>query len=738
MAELPLAYVEWPGLNTYFDAYMTLGHGIMPSTCILTCPAQNNPIAAFGDLVWRSGRTIIRFPACRIDKIEGTIDPTRGPIWQITILDRRWRWAFNTVEGWYNVRQSNLAIRNGTEKSTHELAKLCLDAMGEKNYDLSLMPKESELGRGKPRIADRPGTRKQAAAARVAFEFKPEVHWDPPVNAAQALHDLCETVACRIVPFFRNGAFDAVRIVPVGYGNALPPTNLEFHQGIDTAELPDKVGIKLGPTIIDVHLRLKPVISSDLFTALSNNPDSILNFNQNARSIFHRYPQPEEAAYPVYDPQSPPSPYYLWHSLPTILFDRLQQQVNWWRWVPTPQELPPAYRPDEQTNWTSWTREMQSKLVEEAFRYWQIMLPFTVPDIGEFTAHDQYALETERAETFEDPRTGVIARSPAYVYGSYNVSFDGNHDNVGLNSEAYWGNVQNPVVPNEPTILQAPFQIDQENRLVKFQHRMFRNETPPDLYERRGRNIYSDTEIWEPLGILDRNVSEDWQAEGQGVRIQPWGPAALILVTAIRIVGPTRSQVRYEVVKPIDEVLFPDKKKKKETTPKGKKKPPKPFIAWETHEDLQLRGKVNYEPSPNDSADDRPDWIVPVSLEYYNENDCKDDAGYYMKAMVQKYQTKLPQRARYPGLQPIQLDGAIQQVTYSSHNSEGAYTVACRDSEWAYGTALSYPQRLQMVELFSFRKAVKDNDNARIAEMRRRIFVPSSTGGQFGMRPPGG
>lgn len=685
MPEIPLSYVEWPGLNTYFDAYMTLGHGIYPGVCIITCSAQDNPIAAFGELVFHAGNKAVRFPACRVDKLEMGLDPRRGRIWQITILDRRWRWQFGEIAGWYNVRLGNLSIRDDTVKTPAELAEMCLDAMGETDYDTSEMPDK----------------------------LRPEVRWDPGVNPAEALYQLAEMTACRIVPQFTNGVFDSVKIAPMGQGAALPPTDLEFNEGCDTAELPDKVGVRLGPTIFDVQLPLMPVIGTDTFSNLPVNANTLFGVNLNAAFVAHRYPPPDPDALPTYDPEKVPQPYMLWREFPPVLHYIMQRQLGVWLWIPVPEQMPTSMQPNVYPKYAMWTHQMREKLQAEALKCYQIRLPFTIPGHGEITSHDQYILETDRAVTYEDLQSGVIRRAPSFVYGSYTLP-------EGINSEAYWNQLHRPVNPKKPLTYQGGFSVDPENRLVRFGEPMYRNSCLEEDYVQEGFNIFTPALRWTPTAQA-LSASPD-PATGQLYKCFFWEPAMMVLVTAIRLLDKSRTQVRYTRTTGITQAG-------KATTP-----PAGPMLtAWITQEDLQLRAEVEYKTAASDYW---TNWITPKKVNLLNEKECKDNADYYLAANMQKYQTKTPQRARYPGLFPVQLDGAIEQVTYSSSNTEGAFTVACRHSEWAYGTLLPADQRRQLKEVWNYRRAKDEQDQTKLNEMRRWVYVPSASGGVFGRTPP--
>ncbi len=700
MSDVVPCHIEWPGLNTYFEAYMTLGHGIQPGVCIVVCPAQDTPLSAFGTLVWRAGNLAISLPACRIDKIEGSIDPQRGRIWTITILDRRWQWRFGEIQGWWNVRESNMAIRRGTDRSVRDLAKMYLIAMGEKHYDVDELPDK----------------------------VYPEVRIDPGQPPALALENLCEQMACRVVPWFIRGEFTGVKICKLGYGADLPKTNLEFHEGFDKAELPDQVGIRLAPTIIDVHLPLRAVISTDLFLGVTT-PNEIL-FNHQPPEQFQRlqrFPSFEDRDIPAYNPERVPAPWSLWTELPPILRERMQMQVGGgWYWVPVQfaQDLPGALQPSAGLS-ASWTLEMQQRLRDEALRCYQVQVPFVVPGIKTVTQHDQYILESECADTIEDVRTGLIRRTPAYVYGSYCMDIDSeslrNYNNV----EAEWGQLGSPVDPNAPLVYQGSFQIDVEQRVVKFQDHMVRNTCPPGRYVQRQGNILSERQRWVPQGFEN-------QLNPNGPPLHRWEPAALVLVTAVRLLGANRDQDRYTKIIDVD-----TRPGRRHTNRRNLPRPENPMVDWKTFEELQLRGKVTYRAAaqehPADGGVVEP-WFEPVAVEWYNQDVCDTDMEYYLQTMMERYQTKVPQRAVYTGLYPIQMDGAIEQVTYSSSNGQGAYTVACRHSEWRFGFVVGYDQRRQLRELWNYRDIIASGDQARLADFRRLTYAPGSAGGVRGRR----
>jgi hypothetical protein len=58
--------------------------------------------------------------------------------WSVQVVDRRWKWKYARINGTYN--ESGLLPRRDSIKNLKQLMELCLDAMGETNYDTSAVP----------------------------------------------------------------------------------------------------------------------------------------------------------------------------------------------------------------------------------------------------------------------------------------------------------------------------------------------------------------------------------------------------------------------------------------------------------------------------------------------------------------------------------------------------------------------------------------------------------------------
>lgn len=233
---LPQGLFLFPGIDTFISAQYTLAHGITPGMATFIIPPQATPPSEGGPLYvsfddglgWLGNAVNMQFPDCKID--QATYRKTQsGFVWQIDILDRRWKWAFGAISGLYNVRAASGDIIDGTEKTPQELAQLCFEALGESGYDVSLMPNDA----------------------------RPQVVWDQD-NPAQELAQLCEDLGCRIVPTL-SGTF---KIYPVGIGDVLPQGGQPITDGsaeIDPPEVPDNITVVCGQTRFQTDLLLDAV-----------------------------------------------------------------------------------------------------------------------------------------------------------------------------------------------------------------------------------------------------------------------------------------------------------------------------------------------------------------------------------------------------------------------------------------------------------------------------------------------
>lgn len=196
--------------------------GTSPGIAQVRIPGVGRPLPAFpSPMVFSDGINRHVFSDCLIGDIE--TDDSDGQSWIITILDRRWRWAYGAISGAYNQRKAGQVIKR-TQRTPRQLATLCFEQMGEKRFDVSRMPND----------------------------LQPEVNWDME-NPAAALDALCDAVGAVVVPRLN----DTFAIFPIGVGGDLPRLQGGQVRGsVDFAEVPDEIGFACAPTAWQVNLEL--------------------------------------------------------------------------------------------------------------------------------------------------------------------------------------------------------------------------------------------------------------------------------------------------------------------------------------------------------------------------------------------------------------------------------------------------------------------------------------------------
>lgn len=208
-------YARFGKLSQVLSFNFTFSLGVAPSVATLVVPPVTNTSQLLSDVLQiEYGNLSIIWPDCRVDRIDIGEDAAGQTVWRLTILDRRWRWSDRgAVSGYYNVRRDGLAANIITEtlKSPRELARLCLDEMGETQYDLSQMPNVA----------------------------RPEIEWDFTLPA-EALARLCDSLGCRVA----LGIDNRVRIVRLGVGGSLPEYPiLDGDLGLDPPDPPERLAI---------------------------------------------------------------------------------------------------------------------------------------------------------------------------------------------------------------------------------------------------------------------------------------------------------------------------------------------------------------------------------------------------------------------------------------------------------------------------------------------------------------
>lgn len=256
MADL-MGEATFPGAGPILDCSYTLSWGIAPGVATLTvAPDALGTVAEIGDLTITDGNGTVTIPDCRVVRPSYVADG-QGQRATLVLEDHRWRWAHGAISGRYNqliertATQPPIAragqpaanqllppilpvpgeepIQPWTQKTLRQLAELCLEAMGETNYDTSGLPD---------------------------LRY-PAVEWDA-ANPANALEQLATDFSCVVVwrPDTR-----AVHLCLRGEGQPLPDGPLfEDQPAIDAKAIPSGIVCYTARTRYQVRLALECVL----------------------------------------------------------------------------------------------------------------------------------------------------------------------------------------------------------------------------------------------------------------------------------------------------------------------------------------------------------------------------------------------------------------------------------------------------------------------------------------------
>jgi len=222
----------YPGVNQFVNASFGFTHGISPSVCSLAIAPQSDYFPIDGTLEFTFDDIKVEFPDCRVDTGRITRNAA-GEVWQLSIMDRRWKWRWGRINGVYNIRNAdgtihghNLPPQETTERTPQELAELCLEEMGESGYDIGDLPNKS----------------------------RPEVRWnDAP---AEALASLCDELGCHVVLRLDN----TIKLCKVGSGNDLPTDGIiSGGASVDPPDGPREMTVECGGNRYQLDLELEAV-----------------------------------------------------------------------------------------------------------------------------------------------------------------------------------------------------------------------------------------------------------------------------------------------------------------------------------------------------------------------------------------------------------------------------------------------------------------------------------------------
>jgi len=236
--------VAYPGILAPESATMTISHGITPGVCVIRCSPQDVLPAQVGTLVFTDGNETIALPDCRVNQIRWEQDDA-GWCWSVEIVDRRWKWReLGAMLGAYNQLDPFGKLLPFTIRAPDELAALCFQAMGEDNYTLNLPPGIAY-----------PGPFVSQPIVNISG-VNPPINWNgiPPAQALQQVADMC---GCRVVYQWKT---NSVLVAPPGAGALLPPGSISrLGPTLKSPETPDSIAIMGAPTRYQVRIPLRAV-----------------------------------------------------------------------------------------------------------------------------------------------------------------------------------------------------------------------------------------------------------------------------------------------------------------------------------------------------------------------------------------------------------------------------------------------------------------------------------------------
>lgn len=219
----------FPGFDDILRAEMLFSRGASPSSCLVRVP-PGEIAASTGTLTLDDGDGgSVSWTNAAVNRATVRHEHgVSGSRMSVQILDRRWKWRDQEIEGEYNRRLPNGTLVTATRKNARQLATILLTAMGETGVDVTAVP---------------------------ASVF-PLADWKCAVPALE-LERLASSVGCTIV----LGRDDKVRICKLGQGASLPVNdNLAYEPAVVTpSRKPAKIRVCMGDVVWQCKWKLEAV-----------------------------------------------------------------------------------------------------------------------------------------------------------------------------------------------------------------------------------------------------------------------------------------------------------------------------------------------------------------------------------------------------------------------------------------------------------------------------------------------
>jgi hypothetical protein len=756
----------WPGALSVVSARYTNSQGITPGCAVLVTNPQTAVPRLSGDLIITDLIGSVPIPDCRVRMLRSQGDASSGFDYTLEIEDRRWRWReLGTISGVYNAADPDgtysrpppdtpdprlarpTKLIPWTIKPAFALLKLCLDAMGEVGYSIVMPP-------------------------FVGNPFPP-VTWDH-TNPAQALQTLADDMGMRVV---YDPISNKTLVLPVGVGNSLPDGSIARESpAISGLARPDSILLVGAPLRFQLRFLVEPV-GEDWDRSV--RPINDLSFAPQKPALIQictwtpttvtavKYTVQVNGKNYSYTAGGGDTATTICNQLSGIMGNAgfggalgmgasalngvltITGAVNGVafqgaalavapgvaKWAVTQvgrlaggdwsRSGPPSFWGCSATTGAQGTSRLTKRQARElaakcVFKWYRIVnadpstgkFPLTIPGFGKIIRREQVLLQPDMIEQIQPTAGDDQLRNKITAEPLIRDFYDGYQRNKPAQCfGSYFWPVAGPVMPSPPnpnswntapnSLVGVPFTIDPERQIVMF--------TEP-VYIRGGI---------PPAGAGAVNpaaVAFIAQALNGLVGISDVSASPLVLQTACQVRHPVTNQaVRAEAYR-----IFGSGKSNG-------------LPAVIKADDFEINFLAKYPPVPPSGvaaagilagglAGVPPNKVVGVLNDL---DDAKRRAQYYLLAEAAKWELKEARERVYNGIVPIQLDGAIAQVTWEV-GPNGAMTTASRNSEHALHLP-SYPERLRIEYQ---RGKLRDEPQADVRQWRGAPpgFVPPPAG----------
>lgn len=637
---------------------VTLAHGLTPSCFTVSMPMRrqgDNPPNKNGDLILRYGQTKITLKNCTIDKISQ--DVGGALIWHAVIFDRRYKWRWGQISGFYNVRWRNSTdVREETKKKPSELAILCLKAMGETGYDISTL---------------------------AAFDGTdwPETGWNV-ASPAEALQTLCERYELRAVFDWKK---DCVVVVKVGEGEKLR-TSLKWTQysgAFDPPEKPGKLVLLCAPSSVQYDFPLQAVaLDVDGKVKLPDQVDyaPLGPFPTPAGATA----TPDFASGTEFDdswlPWAGIDENFFYTGIPYLRQLAQRTMLRWYRIVP-PEFMDglwaiagdnPRYLPQNAGSSSvaaTFPLGDFGNLAKDPERswIWQIAL--------QADQNDRLLILADPQDTQFDEYNKEVSQTqlPAWVYGQY---YD-----FGLGANVLQDDLDNAFPDGKPVANSGLLKLNPQSVFSPAQQgasTIWNQDAPIELQARVKETGFYDGAfaIDTQYGIVKfaDPVYQDIAPKEAGIVFQFSDgkslapslvschfPAALWLRTRFFVRDKdTREFIRYQKTRILDETSD--------------------TVRYVVRDDLTFKMTYRFKNPPKLSTF-APVPIMTTDGSETNQVEIDKAAEAYLDQIAEEYETRRPETIVHPMLVDYTLDGAVRQVTWMTDSEGHCFTRASRDCE---------------------------------------------------------